>query len=126
MHFSLLPYVCWGLAAHHTLELWSQVPEHPSPSAGSRQRKPSVRPPVTLDDDAETAYNNAEPFVRDFRCLLSAGQWEIFQETRNAKAATRLTPTRTPVTTPATVWLSAVFYPGRSDVFSPPYWQHAS
>ncbi len=73
---------------------------------------------MTLDEGAETAYNNAEPFVRDFGCLLSARQWEIFQETRDAKAATRLPPKRTPVMTPATVRLLAVFYLGRSDVFS--------
>lgn len=81
---------------------------------------------MTLDEDADTAFKRAEPFVRDKGCLLSAAQWEVFLETRDAKAATRSTPTRTPAKTPATVRLSAVFYPGRSDVFSPPYWQHAS
>ena len=101
-------------------------PEHHSPSARRRRKEPIARPPVTLDDNAETAYEKAEPLARDVSCLLSAGQWEIFQETKDAAAATRRTPTRTPAKTPANVRLSAVFYPGRSDVSSPAYWQHAS
>ncbi|CAL8462615.1 g2148 [Coccomyxa elongata] len=71
-------------------------PEHPSPSAGRRRKEPVARPPVKLDDNAETPYEKAEPLAHDTSCLLSAGQWEIFQETKDAAAAIRRTPTRTP------------------------------
>ncbi|CAL8463221.1 g2755 [Coccomyxa elongata] len=71
-----------GVAQYQALLLRGYLTE------GRRRKEPIARPPVKLDDNAETAYEKAEPLARDTSGLLSAGQWEIFQETKDAAAAT--------------------------------------